>query len=358
MRYIILFLKDYLMYYVRIIQLVIITLHIIPAFAQPPMGVPVIAHQVTTDTVVEKITAIGTFQPEETVIIRSEIPGRITHLHFSEGEYVKKGKILVNLDSSEYEASLAESTTAVTLNQLNFDRVQELSNKKLASRKDYDEIRAQLDESRARQTLNKVRLEKTKITAPFSGIVGLNDISEGAYIQAGEDLVTLIDRSIVKLDFRIPERYLSQISIGQSVNIQVDAYPQQTFVGKVYAFDLAVDQETRTLLLRARVPNAKDQLYPGMFARVNLVLANRANAVLVPEQAIVPQGTDSFVFKVVTEKEASKVALTKIVLGLRRTGDVEVLEGLEAGDKVITDGQMKLYDGADVMIINEMSEAH
>ncbi len=251
--------------------------------AQPPMGTPVMAQPVIIDTVTEKITAIGTFEPEESVIIRSEIAGRITKLHFSEGEFINKNKILVNLESSEYEALLSESTTAVTLNQVNFERLRELVNKKLVSRKEYDESRAQLDESRARQTLDKVRLEKTKILAPFSGIIGLHNVSEGAYIQAGEDLVTLIDRSIVKLDFRIPEKYLSQIKIGQSINAQVDAYPKQTFTGKIYAFDVAVDAETRTLLLRARIPNAKNQLYPGMFARVSLVLGSRANAILVPE---------------------------------------------------------------------------
>lgn len=323
-------------------------------FAQQPMGTPVTAQPVFIDTVTEKITAIGTFQPEEIVVIRSEIAGRITQLHFAEGDFVKKGQSLIELDTAEYQALLAESTAAVTLNQLNFDRLRELFNKKLVSRKDFDEIRAKLDESRARQTLDKVRLEKAKIIAPFSGTIGLHTITKGAYIQAGEDLVTLVDRSILKLDFRIPERYLSQVKIGQSVNAQVDAYPKQTFTGKIYVSDLAVDEETRTLKLRARIPNAKNRLYPGMFAQVYLILGSRTNAVLVPEQAIVPQGADSFVFKVETDKNTSKVVQTKVSLGQRRTGEVEIVEGLTKGDVVVTDGQMKLYEGAEVLVINQM----
>jgi len=152
----------------------------------------------------------------------------------------------------------------------------------------------------------------------------------------------------MKLDFRVPEKFISQLKIGQAVEINVDAYFDKDFSGKIIALDSGVDEKTRTILLRARVANEKNLLYPGMFARVSLMLEERRGALLIPEQAIVPQGQDSFVFKVVNDK----VAMVKVKLGQRQTGTVEIHEGLQADDKIVVAGQMKLRDGAPVMAIN------
>jgi len=318
-----------------------------PVLAQPPRALPVESTLVKIATVFEEITSVGTLLAEEQVVIRSEIAGRILAIHFSEGQRVAANQLLITLDPAEYEARLAESQAAVKLNRLSFERTKDLLSKNLASHQTYDEAAAKLDESLARQQVDEISLKKTKIVAPFKGILGLRNLSQGAYIKEGQDLVTLVDKSSVKVDFHISEKFLAKVQAGQTVKVHVDAYPNQDFRGQVYALEPVVDEETRTALVRARIPNDQETLSPGMFARVQLVLEARPNAILVPEQAIVPMGLNSFVFKIVN----GKAALTKVTLGQRRTGDVEVREGLGAGDKIITSGHLKLRDGAEVMEI-------
>ncbi|MDY6992590.1 MAG: efflux RND transporter periplasmic adaptor subunit, partial [Pseudomonadota bacterium] len=168
--------------------------------AQQPT--PVKATAVIIDTVTIEAQAVGSLQAQEHVILRSELPGRIEALHFSEGQTVRTGDILITLDAAEYDALLAESTATVQLNELSFERVQDLLQKNLTSRQSFDEVRAQLEVSQAQQQVNQVRLAKTQIIAPFSGRLGLRDISVGAYIQPGDDLITLVDSTSIKLDFR------------------------------------------------------------------------------------------------------------------------------------------------------------
>ena len=321
-----------------------------PSFsAQPPKVVSVEARPVKLDTVTDEVTSIGSLLPKEEVIIRSEIAGRILAIHSSEGETVEENELLVTLDPSEYEARLAESEATVQLNQLNFERTKDILKKNLTSRQTYDEILAKLEESLARRKLDQIHLEKTKIFAPFQGVLGLRHFSQGAYIQAGQDLISLVDKSSVKLDFRIAEKFLSKIHAGQLVNVRVDSYPQEDFRGKVYAIDPSVDLDTRTVLLRAEIPNPKGLLSPGMFARVRLVLEERQRAMLIPEQAIVAMGEESFVFKIVN----GKASLTKVILGQRCTGDVEVQTGLKPSDTIVVSGQLKLREGTEVSIIKE-----
>lgn len=328
-----------------------------PSWTAPPAAkvIPVEAGVVKLDTAIEEVSAIGNLLPEESVVIRPEIPGRINQLLFSEGETVKKGDILVTLDDSEYVARLSENDTQVKLNRTNFERIQELYDKKVISRKEYDETKSKLDQSLAGSTIDRVYLEKTKILAPFTGTIGLRNVSVGAYVQAGQDLATLANNSSLKLDFRISEKFLPNTKLGQLVNVTVDAYPQKTFVGKVYAFDVTVDEETRTLLLRARIPNKEGKLYPGMFARVSLIIAERANAIFVPEQAIVSQGENNYVFKIISEGNEFKALLTQVTMGQRRAGEVEITEGLKKNDKIVITGQMKLRNGGTVKIVNETS---
>ena len=334
---------------IRFFSLIISILFSLAVFSQASNEIPVEVTAPKIDTVIIDVTAVGTLRAEENVIIRSEIAGRIASLHFSEGQAVKAGTVLVKLDPTEYEAGLAESTATVKLNQLNFNRIKDLLNKKLISRQAFDEAQAKLDESQARQALDKVRLKKSKIVAVFNGILGLRNISEGAYIRAGEDLVTLNNLDSVKLDFGVSEMFLPKINIGQTVKVQVDSYQNQDFTGKVYALNPVFDEETRTILLRARIPNPDKKLYPGMFARVRLVLETRKNAILIPEQAITPKGQDSFVYKFVE----GKALLSKVILGKRRAGDVEILQGISADDKIITTGHLKLQDDMAVRIVEE-----
>ena len=320
----------------------------------PPRGLPVKAATVQTGTVVDEIDAVGTLIANESVMIRPERDGRITGIHFSEGQVVTKGARLVSLDASEIEAQLAAIEAELSLNRSRMKRAEDLHAKNFISAQALDEARENLNQSLARHAEVKARLEKTVIFAPFEGVAGLRQVSPGAYVKAGQDVARLEGIGTLKLDFRVPEVYLARIRSGQDVRVHVDAYAGETYRGAIYAVEPAVDEASRTVLLRARVPNPGVRLKPGMFARVNLVLGTRENALLVPEQAIVPRGRDNFVFRIV----GGKAAMAKVELGLRRTGDVEILKGLAAGDAIVVDGQLKLQDGAPVMMLPDKPPAN
>ena len=177
--------------------------------------------------------------------------------------------------------------------------------------------------------------------------MGLRLISPGAYLKKGDDIVRLENIDVIKLDFRVPEMYAAHVKPGQTVEVRLDAYPGEHFAGKIYAIEPIVDEKTRTVLLRARVPNQGVKLHPGMFARVALTLETRKNAMLVPEHAMWPQGQDTFVYRV----EDGNAMLTKVAIGVRRPGEVEILSGLAPTDTVVTEGQIKLKDGAPVTVL-------
>ncbi|MGH8731931.1 MAG: efflux RND transporter periplasmic adaptor subunit, partial [Burkholderiales bacterium] len=200
---------------------------------------------------------------------------------------------------------------------------------------------------KARLAETESRVAKTVIRAPFSGTVGLRMISPGAYVKAGTDVVRLESIGTIKADFRIPELYMSKVRPNQEVVIRLDAYQGEDFRGRIYAVEPVVDERTRTVLMRARVPNKSNKLKPGMFVRIAVTMATRPDAIVVPEQALWPQGQDNFVFRVVD----GKAVLTKVAIGNRQPGEVEITHGLGRGDTVVTEGQIKLRDGAPVMVM-------
>ena len=311
------------------------------------MGLPVKAEPVKITTVQTDVSAVGTLIAADSVVIRPEIAGRVVSLDFHEGQLVQRGTKLMSLDPSEYKAQLAATTADAKTETQRYERAKELLEKNFISKEALDVAKGNMDRAVAKQQQDEVLLSKTTVSAPFTGVLGLRQVSPGAYVKAGDDVVRLENLSFVKLDFRVPEMYLSQIKPGQEVTILVDAYPKDSFRGKIYALEPAVDEKTRTILVRAQIPNPQGRLRPGMFARVNVLLSTRQNAIVIPEQAIWPQGRDSFVYRVVD----GKAALTKVELGVRRPGEVEVVQGLTASDLVVTDGQIKLKDGAPVMVL-------
>ena len=315
------------------------------AKAMPPL--PVKAAPVTRATLNVEVTAVGTLRADETVVVRPEIAGRVATIHFKEGQGVRQGEPLITLDQEEYQAQLASSAAQLALEESSYRRLQDMDRKNLTSQQNLDEAKARLDTARAQQELNRVRFSKTVIRAPFAGTVGLRQVSPGAYVKPGDDIVAMESLGAMKLDFRVPEIYLARLATGQRLMARVDAYPDQNFEGAIYAIEPALDEETRTVLLRARLPNPGNRLRPGLFARVGLVLEQRENALAVPEQAIVPVGQTTFVYRVAD----GKATMTPVKLGLRRPGLVEILEGLNAGDLVVTDGQLKIRDGAPVTVL-------
>ncbi len=318
-----------------------------PAAAAKPAGLPVRAVAVTVGKVSDEVTAVGTLLAEESVIIRPEIDGRVVGLHFQEGQAVAAGARLVTLDSTEYEAQSAAVRADLKTEEQRLARTRELHQQNFISKDALDVQLGNVDRLKARLAEADSRVAKTIIRAPFSGTVGLRMVSPGAYVKAGEDIVRLESIGNIKADFRIPELFMSKVRPNQEVAIRLDAYPDEDFRGRVYAVEPVIDERTRTILMRARIPNKSNKLKPGMFVRVAVTLENRPNAIIVPEQAIWPQGKDNFVFKVVD----GKAALTRIAIGNRQPGRVEIVDGLQSGDVIVTEGQIKLRDGAPVMVM-------
>jgi membrane fusion protein (multidrug efflux system) len=311
-------------------------------------AVAVEAAKVIAAPLSEQVTAIGTLLSDEAVTVSSEIPGRLKEIHFKEGEPVEKGAPLFTLDDSVYRAQLSDAEAKLKLAEQTHQRTTQLFKNKYATAQSADEATSNLAVSTATVELARVQLEKTRIAAPFSGIVGLRHVSVGEYITSGQALVNLEAIDPVKADFRVPERFLPAIRVGQAIRIKVDAYPDETFEGKVYAIDPRLDVAGRSLLVRALLPNKDQRLRPGLFARVTVLLQLKEDALSVPEQAIVPQGDSQYVFRIIN----GKAALTKVVIGTRREGRVEIVDGLSVGDEVVTAGQLKIRDGSAVSIVN------
>jgi membrane fusion protein (multidrug efflux system) len=314
---------------------------------EPQKSVPVEAAAVIKGPLTEQVTAVGSLRSDESVVISSEIAGRINEVHFKEGTPVERGAPLITLDDSVYQAELHQAEAKRLLAEQSNQRVTELFSRKIAAASTKDEAESNLAVSNAAMELAKAHIDKTRIVAPFAGIVGLRQVSVGEYITPGQALVGLDAIEQIKVDFKVPEKYLPTVHTGQLIEIKVDAYPGQTFKGEVYAIDPRVDIEGRSVFIRARVPNKEQQLRPGQFARVTLIHEVKPDALTVPEAAIVPKGEDQFVFKVVD----GKAQLSRVSIGTRREGRVELVEGVAAGELVITAGQLKIRDGAAVTVV-------
>ncbi len=317
-----------------------------PQGKRPPMPVETAPLRLGPKTI--ELRAVGSIKANEAVTIRPELAGRIQGIHFEEGEKVKQGARLITLDSDEYRARLDQSTADARLAKLNFNRARDIYQKKLASKQDYDEAQAKLKAAEASQELDRVRLKKTTLRAPFSGTLGLRSVSPGDYVEAGDDIVTLVNADPVKVEFQLPGRYATGVQPGQEVKITVDAFPGEVFVGAVYAMAARLATGTRTLLIKAKIPNPDDRLRPGMFARVKTVLDRQDETLWLPEHALVPRGTRHYVFQV----EGGVAHLVEIRIGQRLEGEIEVVSGLTPGSIVVTAGQMKIRDGTRVRAIN------
>ncbi|WP_207458314.1 efflux RND transporter periplasmic adaptor subunit [Azospirillum sp. SYSU D00513] len=318
-----------------------------PPGGMPPM--PVEAAPVKVGTLARTITAVGSLLSEESVIIRPEVAGRITAIAFQEGERVTKGTVLLRLDDSIARATLAQAQAGIAFSRAELNRADELYRQRTGAARTREQAAATLQSEEAAVQLARAQLDKLTVTAPFDGVLGLRKVSVGDVVEAGKAIVNLeaIDR--LKLGFRVPELYLAAVRPGQPLAVTVDAFPGRSFKGEVYAIDPMVDVNGRAVMIRARVDNPEGNLRPGLFARVQLTLKVEQDAVTVPEQAVFAFGKKQFVYKVV-DGRAAQVGVT---LGERRDAEVEIVEGLARGDVVVTAGQMKIGDGAPVMVVND-----
>jgi membrane fusion protein (multidrug efflux system) len=247
---------------------------------------------------------------------------------------------------------MAKNAADLKLAESRYKRNEELAAKGFISPQALDEARANLDVVRAQMQAAQVALDKAVIRAPFTALAGLRKVSPGAYVKKGDDIVELAAIDQLNLDVRVPEVYLPLVKIGQPVTVSVDALPGQNFAGKAYAMEPVVDLATRGAVVRARIPNHNGKLKPGMFARVSADLGKRPNAVVVPEQAVLPKGKQTFIYRVAE----GKAMLTPVQLGRRNAGQVEVVSGLTAGDTIVVDGLLKLKPGAPVAPVEKVME--
>ena len=312
----------------------------------PAPAVAVEVEKVVTAAMPQTITAVGSLRSDESVTLRPESAGRISAITFQEGQRVTKGAPLVKLDAAIPDAELAQARANLTLAKSKYDRAVDLANRSYISGQAKDEAENNFKVAQAVAQLAEAKLAKTDIRAPFSGIIGLRTVSVGDYVKEGADLVNLEAIDPLKVDFRVPETYLRQVQPGQSMQVALDALPGKLYDGKVIAVNPLVDAAGRSIVIRAQVANQDTSLRPGMFARVRLITREQANALVVSEQALVPQGTEQYVFKVID----GKTARVKVDVGQRRDGKVEITKGLAAGDVVVTAGQLKIRDGTAVQI--------
>jgi membrane fusion protein (multidrug efflux system) len=312
----------------------------------PGGGVTVEAAKVALMPLPQGITAVGSLRSDESVTLRPEVAGRISAITFQEGQRVAKGALLVRLDAAVPEAEVQQARANLKLAQTKFDRAVDLAKSNFMSGQAKDEAENNLKVAEAGLQLAEAKLAKMEMRAPFSGMIGLRVVSVGDYVKEGADLVNLESIDTLKVDFRVPEVYLKQVQVGQSLAVTLDAIPGKTFDGKVFALNPLFDAAGRSIVIRATVRNTDTSLRPGMFARVRLFTKEAKDALVVPETALVPTGDEQFVYRVVD----GKALRTKVDIGQRRDGIVEVLQGLDPADTIVTAGHLKIRDGTVVKI--------
>ena len=317
--------------------------------AGPGGPVPVEVLPVRVGTAETTIDAVGSLVSNESVVIRPEVAGRVTAINFQEGSLVPARTLLLELDNSVEHAELAQAEAQLALAQSNFERAKELRRNNVGTQRALDEAEAALRTGQAQVELARAQLDKRILVAPFAGTTGLRKVSPGEFVTAGTAIVNLEQLDPLKVDFMVPEIFLPAVAHGQRIALTIDAFPGSAFVGTVKAIDPLIDKGGRSIVVRAEIGNGDGALRPGLFVRVRLTLAERENALFVPEQAIQPQGERSFVFKVASGADGKPVAkLTQVELGARRQGEVEVRGGLAAGDSVVTAGLLKVRDGVPI----------
>lgn len=320
------------------------------AFAGRNASIGVITQVVELGPVVDEIQALGTARANESVEIISRISSLVTLISFEEGQRVEKGDLLIELENSEIRAGLAVAVAALSESRSIYNRSKSLISTQAISAANLDELQASMRVDEATVEAARARLNNTAIRAPFSGRVGLRRISPGSFVNSSTVITTLDDMRTIKLDFSIPETFLPVISTGMDIVARSAVYPDKLFAGKVASIDTRLDPVARAVQVRATLPNPDGLLKPGMFLTVNLQ-RDRGDMLSVPEEAIVPERGNQYVYLAIDGVAVKR----KVSIGRRTPGSVIILDGIAAGDAVITEGTHKLRDGSQVEVINRLA---
>lgn len=333
----------------------------LPAAAAPAAGpgrAPAVeVAKVTATTLVDETQSVGSLRSRQGVMLRPEVAGRVSKILFSDGQRVSKGQLLVQFDDQLQAAQVAQARAEMSIAEANHKRNQELVAQNFISKRSIDESGSALAVAQAKLDLAQATLQRLKIVAPFSGVMGLRQVNVGDYLKDGTDVVNIEDIDAVLIDFRLPERFQSKVKSGQQAQLTVDALPGRPFTALVQAVDPLIDANGRSVGVRGCIDNRQQQLRPGMFARVNAVFGSRPNALVIPEEAVVPQGGRTFVVKVVPGEKPDTLVSQRVAvkLGLRLPGKVEVLEGLALDDTVVVAGHQRLQKDATTVRVVDMS---
>lgn len=292
------------------------------------------------DTVRDVVKAVGSLRALNAVELTTEVSGRVVELNLETGQKVAKGDLLLRLDDRQARADLKIIEAQLADARRQYDRARQLRSNNSISQSQVDELRTAVDVAEAQRQSARVRLENHRIEAPFAGVVGLSDISVGAYLTSGTSVTTLDSTDRMELNFAIPERFLGQVALEQPVSAASPAYPDRVFTGKLAELGSRINELSRTLPVRALIDNPDGQLRPGQFMSATLTLRER-NALVIPEQAVMIRGDEKYVF-VAEDGIARRMSVT---LGSRMPGRVEVVDGLTMDDRVIVTGQDRLSSG-------------
>jgi membrane fusion protein, multidrug efflux system len=317
------------------------------AFSFPPM--PVEVADAKMQKVTDRFEALGSIQAIEAITVVSEIDGAVVGLPFEEGAFIKRGGVIAHIDDSQLSAETARAEALRAQSQATYDRVKAVFDQKAGTPQDLDDAAAALKVADANLAVARARLAKTRITAPFEGIIGARKVSVGTFLRAGQAITELANIDNIRVEFSAPERFLAQLQRGAGVAVSTTAYPGYSVTGTIIAIEPVLDAGTRSARIVSRLPNPGRKFRPGMSATVSAVLAERASAVTIPNEAVFANGSQSFVFAVNPDSTAKRIPVT---LGTRLSDVVEVVEGLKAGDRIVRAGHQKLFEGARVIPIS------
>ncbi len=303
--------------------------------------------------------AVGSLRSRQGVMLRPEVSGRVTQLNFRDGDRVRKGQLLVQLDDQLPLAQVQQSQAELSIAKANHERNKDLAAQNFISQRSVEESAANLDVAKAKLALSQATAARLKIVAPFDGITGIRTINVGDYLKDGADIVNIEDIDAVYVDFRLPERFQSKVKKGQTAGVTLDALPGAKFVAFIQAVDPLIDVNGRSVSVRGCIDNRKLQLRPGMFARVTAVFGERNNAKIIPEEAVVPQGNKVFVIRLKPgPTPGTQVSQrVEVKVGIRRPGKVEILEGLDEGDTVVVAGQQRIQREGTVVSVMQTSRS-
>ena len=313
-------------------------------FSMPPM--PVEVAQVVKQVVSERFEAVGTIEAIEEITVVSEINATVVDIPFTEGSQIGKGEIIAQLDDSQLAAEVARTEALYSQSLATYNRVKKVVDQNAGTQQDLDDALASLKVAEANLKLAQARLDKTKIVAPFNGMIGSRRVSVGSFVRTGDAITELANLNEIRINFSAPERYLSELKRGSEVIVYSPVYPGHEVKARIIAIEPIIDSDTRTARIVARVQNPGQKFRPGMSANVSVVLTERPEALTIPTEAVFANGNQSLVYIVNAD---STVAPTPVTLGTQLTNMVEVVGGLQEGMSIVTAGHQKLFPGAKVI---------